>query len=47
MRPRRIDYIEKPFDVDQLEQLVARAIRHVGCSTKARSSPTPTPAARR
>ncbi len=28
MRHGAYDYIEKPFDVDQLEQLVARAIRH-------------------
>jgi DNA-binding NtrC family response regulator len=28
MRYGAFDYIEKPFDVDQLEQLVARAIRH-------------------
>jgi DNA-binding NtrC family response regulator len=28
MRHGAFDYIEKPFDVDQLEQLVARAIRH-------------------
>lgn len=28
MRHGAFDYIEKPFDVDQLEQLVARAIQH-------------------
>ena len=28
MRHGAFDYIEKPFDVDQLEQLVARALRH-------------------
>ena len=28
MRHGAFDYIEKPFDVDQLEQLVAQAIRH-------------------
>lgn len=28
MRHGAFDYIEKPFDIDQLEQLVARAIRH-------------------
>jgi DNA-binding NtrC family response regulator len=28
MRHGAFDYIEKPFDVDQLEQLVARAIHH-------------------
>jgi len=28
MRHGAFDYIEKPFDVDQLEQLVARAIEH-------------------
>jgi len=30
MRHGAFDYIEKPFDIDQLEQLVARAIRHGG-----------------
>ena len=28
MRHGAFDYIEKPFDVDQLEQLVGQAIRH-------------------
>ena len=28
MRHGAFDYIEKPFDADQLEQLVAQAIRH-------------------
>jgi DNA-binding NtrC family response regulator len=28
MRHGAFDYIEKPFDVDQLEQLVAQAVRH-------------------
>ena len=28
MRHGAFDYIEKPFDVDSLEQLVAQAIRH-------------------
>ena len=28
MRYGAFDYIEKPFDVEQLEQLVARALRH-------------------
>jgi DNA-binding NtrC family response regulator len=28
MRHGAFDYIEKPFDVDQLEELVARALRH-------------------
>jgi DNA-binding NtrC family response regulator len=30
MRHGAFDYIEKPFDVDQLEQLVGQAIRHGG-----------------
>jgi len=37
MRHGAFDYIEKPFDVDQLEQLVARAIRH-GAAGGRRSS---------
>ena len=28
MRRGAFDYIEKPFDVDQLERLVARAMEH-------------------
>ena len=28
MRHGAFDYIEKPFNVDQIEQLVARALRH-------------------
>ncbi len=30
MRHGAFDYIEKPFDVEQLEQLVAQAMRHAG-----------------
>lgn len=37
MRHGAFDYIEKPFDVDQLESLVARAMRH-GTMVERRSS---------
>lgn len=37
MRHGAFDYIEKPFDVEQLEQLVARALRH-GLKVGRRSS---------
>jgi DNA-binding NtrC family response regulator len=44
MRYGAFDYIEKPFDVEQIESLVARALRHgekVGCRS---SVPRPQPA---
>jgi DNA-binding NtrC family response regulator len=44
MRHGAFDYIEKPFDVEQLEQLVARAQRH-GEKVGRRSSMSPAPAA--
>jgi DNA-binding NtrC family response regulator len=44
MRYGAFDYIEKPFDVEQLETLIARALRH-GEKVGPRSSvPTPSPA---
>ncbi len=44
MRYGAFDYIEKPFDVEQLEQLVARALRH-GEKVGRRSTMSPPPAA--
>ncbi len=44
MRYGAFDYIEKPFDVEQLEQLVARALRH-GERIGRRSSIVPPPSA--
>jgi len=40
MRHGAFDYIEKPFDVDQLEQLVSQAIRHGGLVAPAANETT-------
>ncbi len=42
MRYGAFDYIEKPFDVEQLEQLVARALRHGEKVGRRSSVPMPT-----
>ena len=42
MRYGAFDYIEKPFDIEQLEELVARALRH-GAKVGQRSSMSPLP----
>ncbi len=44
MRHGAFDYIEKPFDAEQLEQLVAQAIRHGRLVHAARPEATPRPA---
>ena len=46
MRHGAFDYIEKPFDADQLERLVAQAIRH-GRLLEARGRRRPGEPARR
>src|SRR5262249_6505733 len=44
MRHGAFDYIEKPFDVEQLETLIARALRHGEKVGQRSSVPAPAPA---